>query len=160
MGRRLEREVRAVSLFSNFSLPQISTVARRTVLVAMGIGGLALALGAVAGYTLVGVGICLGLAFALGNFRLISRATVKAAASERPDKRRPLAVNTLGRLAVISVVALGVTYFVRQLGFGILVGLALFQFALLANVVVAMLRDPLMGDTSMGTPLADDEDEE
>jgi len=148
-----------VSLFSNFSLPQISTVARRTVLAAMVVGGLALALGVVAGYALAGVGICLGLAIALGNFRLISRATVKAAASERPDKRRPLAVNALGRLGLISVVALAITYFVRQLGFGILVGLALFQFALLANVVIAMLRDPLMGDTSTGTPLTDEEDD-
>ena len=148
-----------MSLFSNFSLPQISTVARRTVLAAMVVGGLALALGVVAGYALAGVGICLGLAIALGNFRLISRATVKAAASERPDKRRPLAVNALGRLGLISVVALAITYFVRQLGFGILVGLALFQFALLANVVIAMLRDPLMGDTSTGTPLTDEEDD-
>jgi len=37
--------------------------------------------------------------------------------------------------------------------------LAVFQFALLANVVVTMLRHPLMGDTSMGTPFADDEDD-
>jgi hypothetical protein len=148
-----------VSLFSNFSLPQISTVARRTVLAAMVVGGLALALGVVAGYALAGLGICLGLGVGLANFRLVSRATVKAAASERPDKRRPLAVNALGRLGLISVVALAITYFVRQLGFGILVGLALFQFALLANVVIAMLRDPLMGDTSTGTPLADEEDD-
>ena len=39
-----------------------------------------------------------GLALALGNFRLISRATVKAAASADENKRRPLAFNTLGRL--------------------------------------------------------------
>ena len=149
-----------MSLFSNFSLPQVSTVARRTVLVGLVVGGVALALGVVAGYPLVGLGICLGLALALMNFRLISRATVKAASSERPDKRRPLAVNALGRLGLISVVALAITYFVRQLGFGILVGLALFQFSLLGNVVVAMLRDPLMGDTSMGTALPDDEEEQ
>jgi hypothetical protein len=148
-----------VSLFSNFSLPQISTVARRTVLVGMAVGVVALALGVVVGYPLVGLGVCLGLALALGNFRLISRATLKAAASERPDNRRPLAFNALGRLGLISVVALAITFFVRQLGFGTLVGLALFQFALLANVVVAMLRNPLMGDTTLGTPLADDEEE-
>ena len=148
-----------MSLFSHFSLPQISTVARRTVLVGLGLGTLALVLGAVAGYPLVGLGVCVGLALALANFRMISRATVKAAASDRPDKRRPLALNTLGRLGLISVVALAVTFFVRQLGFGILVGLALFQFSLLANVVVAMLRDPLMGDTTLGTALEDEEED-
>jgi hypothetical protein len=96
---------------------------------------------------------------ALVNFRLISRATIKAAASPDENKRRPLAFNTLGRLGVISVIALGITFFVRQLGFGTLIGLAFFQFSLLANVVVTMLRNPLMGDTAMGTPLVDDEEE-
>ncbi len=147
-----------VNLFSSFSVPQISTVARRTVLASIGVGVVALVLGVVTGYPLVGLGVCLGLSMALVNFRLISRATVKAAGSEQENKRRPLVFNTLGRLGVISVIALGITFFVEPLGFGTLVGLAVFQFSLLANVVVAMLRNPLMGDTTMGTPLADKED--
>jgi hypothetical protein len=147
-----------VNLFSGFSVPQISTVARRTVLVAGGVGALALVLGVVAGYPLFGVGICLGLAMALANFRLISRATVKAASSADENKRRPLVFNTLGRLGVISVVALVITFFVEQLGFGTLIGLALFQFSLLANVVVTMLRNPLMGDATLGAPRRDEED--
>jgi len=148
-----------VNLFAHFSLPQISTVARRTALVGCGIGSGALILGVVTGYPLVGLGICLGLGIALVNFRLISRATVKAAASSDENKRRPLAFNTLGRLGVISVIALGITFFVRQLGFGTLIGLAVFQFSLLGNVVVAMLRDPLMGDATLGTALMDDEED-
>jgi hypothetical protein len=147
-----------VNLFSSFSVPQISTVARRTVLVASGVGAVALVLGVVAGYPLFGIGICLGLVMALGNFRLISRATLKAAASEDENKRRPLVFNTLGRLGCISVVALVITFFVEPLGFGTLIGLAVFQFSLLANVVVTMLRNPLMGDTTLGTPVADKED--
>jgi hypothetical protein len=147
-----------VNLFSSFSVPQISTVARRTVLASIGVGVVALVLGVVTGYPLVGLGVCLGLSMALVNFRLISRATVKAAGSEQENKRRPLVFNTLGRLGVISVIALGITFFVEPLGFGTLVGLAVFQFSLLANVVVAMLRNPLMGDTTMGTPLPDKED--
>jgi hypothetical protein len=147
-----------VNLFAQFSVPQISVVARRTVLVAAAVGALALVLGVVAGYPLVGLGVCAGLSMALVNFRLISRATVKAAGSADPNKRRPLAFNTLGRLGIISVIALGITFFVEPLGFGILVGLAIFQFALLANVVVTMLRNPLMGDTTMGVALHDDED--
>jgi hypothetical protein len=148
-----------VNLFAHFSLPQISTVARRTVLAASGVGIVALVIGVVAGYPLVGLGVCLGLSMALVNFRLISRATVKAAASPDENKRRPLAFNTLGRLGVISVIALGITFFVQPLGFGTLIGLALFQFSLLANVVVTMLRNPLMGDTTMGAPFVDTEDD-
>ena len=149
-----------VNLFSQFSLPQISVVARRTVLAGAGVGLAALVVGVLTGYPLVGLGICLGLGLALVNFRLVSRATVKAASSPHENKRRPLAVNTLGRLGAISVVALGITFVLAQLGFGILIGLAVFQFTLLANVVVSMLRNPLMGDTHVGTALPDDEDDQ
>jgi hypothetical protein len=133
-----------MSLLSSLSLPQIATVARRTALAVLILGTLALVGLVVAGYPLAGLGFVLGLAMGLWNMRMISRATARVAASEREDKRRPLAMNTLGRLAVISIVALSLAFFVRQLGFGTLVGLAVFQFALLGNVVMAMLRDPLL----------------
>ncbi|MHB8329318.1 MAG: hypothetical protein ACYDD6_06820 [Acidimicrobiales bacterium] len=131
-----------VNVFAHFSLPQISTVARRTALGATAVGVVALVASALLGYPLVGLGICVGLAMALGNFRLISAATAKASSIGREDNRRPLAINTLGRLGVISVIALGLVFVSRPLGFGTLVGLAAFQFMLLANVVIAMLRDP------------------
>jgi hypothetical protein len=130
-----------MGVFSQFSLPQISTVARRTALVALVFGVVALVGLALLGYVILGLGICLGLGMALGNFRLIQVATVKATASEREDKRRPLAMNTLGRMGAITVVALGLVFLSRQLGFGVLLGLAVFQFTLIANVIVAMLRD-------------------
>ena len=148
-----------VNLFSQFSLPQISAVARRTVLVGCAAGAAAIVIGVLTDYPLVGLGVCIGLSLALVNFRLISRATVKAAGSPEENKRRPLALNTLGRLGVISVIALGLTYVAPQPGFGTLVGLAFFQFTLLGNIVVAMLRHPLLGDTTMGTALDDEDDE-
>lgn len=141
-----------VNVFSQFSLPQISTVARRTALTASAVGTVGLVLLLLLGNPLAGLGLCLGMVMALGNFRLISAATAKASTTGREDNRRPLAMNTLGRLAVISAVALGVTFLSRSLGFGTLVGLALFQFILLANVVVAMLRDGgLAGGLAAGT---------
>jgi len=138
-----------VNVFSHFSLPQISSVARRTALGAAIAGAVALVGLSLLGYGWAGVGICVGLTLALGNFRLIAASTVKAAASVQPDKRRPLVMSTLGRLGVISVIALGLVFVQRELGFGALLGLALFQFVLLGNVVVAMLRDQAMG-TGLG----------
>ena len=131
-----------LNVFANLSLPQISSLARRTALVAIGLGVLGLVVTVVMGYPLAGVGVCLGLAMAMVNFRLITRATVKASASERADKRRPLVTNTLGRLGVISAIALLLAWLVRPLGFGTIIGLALFQFTLLANVTTTLLRDP------------------
>jgi hypothetical protein len=150
-----------VNVFSSFSLPQISVVARRTALVACAIGLVGLVALALTGHALTGLGLCLGLALALANFRLISAATAKASAAGREDNRRPLAMNTLGRLAVVSVLALGLTWLSRPLGFGTLVGLAAFQFVLLANVVVAMLRDPAFTTPLQGTAdqVADEDDD-
>jgi hypothetical protein len=130
-----------INAFSQFSLPQISTVARRTTLGALVVGTVALVGLGLLDYALVGLGICLGLAIALGNFRLIQAATVKATRSAREDKRRPLALNTLGRMIAITVVALGLVFLSHQLGLGVLIGLAVFQFMLLTNVVMAMLKD-------------------
>jgi hypothetical protein len=139
-----------VDAFSSFSLPQISAVARRTALAALTVGVVALGGLTLAGYPLAGLGACLGLSMALANFRLISVATVKASSSPRADKRRPLAINTLGRLGVISVIALALVFVSQQLGFGTLVGLAAFQFMLLANVMVSMLRDHDTADPDHG----------
>jgi hypothetical protein len=130
-----------INAFSHFSLPEISTVARRTALGALVVGTVALVGLGLLDYALVGLGICIGLAIALGNFRLIQAATVKATRSEREDKRRPLALNTLARMVAITVVALGLVFLSHQLGLGVLIGLAVFQFMLLTNVVMAMLKD-------------------
>ena len=148
-----------VNVFSSFSLPQISVVARRTALVASAVGVAGLAGAVLTSHALVGLGLCLGLTLALGNFRLISAATAKASAKGREDNRRPLAMNTLGRLAMVSVLALGLTWLSRPLGFGTLVGLAVFQFVLLANVVVAMLRDPAFTTPLQGAVPVEDEDD-
>jgi len=139
-----------VNVFSHLSLPQLSTVARRTALTAAGLGGIAVLGLGLAGYPLTGVGVCIGLALALGNFRMIAVATVKASAKASPDKRRPLVANTLGRLGLITVLAFGLVFLNQALGFGCLLGLAAFQFVLLANVTVAMLRDPAFQTPAAG----------
>jgi hypothetical protein len=130
-----------IGVFSQFSLPQISTVARRAALGALAVGVVALVGSALLGYVVLGLGMCLGLGIALGNFRLIQVATVRASASGREDTRKPLATSTLGRMGAITVVALGLVFVSHQLGFGVLIGLAVFQFMLIANVIFAMLRD-------------------
>lgn len=133
-----------VNVFSALSVPQLSTLARRVALVAVAVAVVALVVAVVLGYPLFGVGVCLGLAMAMGNFRLIARATVKASASGSEHTRRPLVTNTLGRLGLISVIALVLAWLVRPLGFGAIVGLAAFQFCLLSNVLMTLLRDPAM----------------
>lgn len=129
-----------IQQFSILSLPQLSSVARRTALGALIIGVGALVALTLVGYPLVGLGACVGLGMALGNFRMISSAVGKVSKSERESKRRPLAMNTLARLGILSVIAVALLLIKAQVGFGALVGLAVFQFLLLANVTVSMLK--------------------
>jgi hypothetical protein len=129
-----------MNLISAFSIPQISRVARRTALTAVAIGGVALIVLAVIGYGFAGIGVCIGLALALGNFRMTAASAVKAANAQRASNRRPLALNTLARLGVVTVIAVGLLLLKEQLGFGVLLGLAIFQFVLLANTTVSLLK--------------------
>ena len=145
-----------MNLLQSFSIPQISRVARRTALSAVAAGVVGLAVGAALGYGWAGVGICIGLGLALANFRFTGAAAAKAMRAERADHRRPLALNTLARLGAVTVVAVGLLLLDQQLGFGTLIGLAIFQFILLANMTVSLLK----GVALSGGGLLGDEAEE
>jgi hypothetical protein len=127
-------------VFERFALPDVGAVARRTMVGALCVG--------VAGFLLLmllsqpwaALGGCIGIAMGIGNFRLIVRSVVKVGQRTSGSKRRPLAMNTVSRLMLMTVVALGLLWVVPPLGLGIVGGLAVFQFILLANVTRAMLK--------------------
>ena len=56
------------------------------------------------------------------------------------NPKRPLAVNTLGRMGIITVVAFVLLLINKGLGFGVLGGLAAFQVILIANVARSMAK--------------------
>ena len=157
-----------MNMLQALSIPQISRVARRTALSALGVGVVALGACAVVGYALAGVGVCLGLALALANFRFTGAATARAARAQRSGYRRPLAMNTLARLGAVTAIAVALLLLDEQIGFGVLVGLAVFQFVLLANMTVSLLRGAAFTSTDAGAaahglgagtgPLLDEED--
>lgn len=127
-------------MFERFSLPDVTIVSRRTVLGALlaGVGGLVLCL--FFNQPWAGLGLCVGLTLGLLNFRLIQRSVVRVGKRLESNRRRPLALNTLGRMAVLTVVALGLLVVEPPLGFGLLAGLAIFQFLLLLNVTHTMFK--------------------
>jgi hypothetical protein len=65
---------------------------------------------------------------------------IKVGAREDENHKRPLAANTVARLAVISALALGLLFLSFDLGLGVMVGLAAFQFLLLLNVARSMFK--------------------
>lgn len=96
------------------------------------------------------LGLCIGLAMGMGNFRLILRSVLKVGARDGANKRRPLAMNTLSRLMLMTVVALVLVWFEPPLGLGIIGGVAVFQFMLLANVTRSMLKAAAGGGPGAG----------
>jgi hypothetical protein len=127
-------------VFAHFDLPDIPEVSRRTVAAALIVGVAALVAAFSFGYLLVGVGACIGLALGTINYRLVGVSVDKVAAMGTDNPKRPLAANTLGRLGIVTVIALGLALVNKGLGFGVLAGLAVFQFLLIFNVARSMAK--------------------
>ena len=121
-------------MFAHFTLPNIHDVSRRTVADVMIVGVAALVAGVSFGEALFGLGVCIGLGLGTVNFQMIGSSVVKVGLSDAENKKRPLAMNTLGRMAIITLIAFGLLWLDHKLGFGVLVGLALFQLVMIVNV--------------------------
>jgi hypothetical protein len=127
-------------MFDRFSLPDLARVSKRTVVGALMLGIVGLVVSLLLSAPLVGLGLCVGLALGIFNFRLVQRAVARAGARAQQSVRRPLALNTLGRLALVSVIALGLLFVSFDLGLGVMGGLAAFEFLLLFNVARSMMH--------------------
>lgn len=127
-------------MFAHFSLPNLPEVSRRTVASALVVGVAALVAAFSFGHLLIGVGACIGLGLGTLNFRMIGRSVDRVTAMEVDNPKRPLAVNTLGRMGLLTVVAFVLLMIDKPLGFGVLGGLAAFQIILIANVARSMAK--------------------
>jgi hypothetical protein len=100
-----------------------------------------------------GVGLLLGLLNALGVQRSVAAITADA----HPLKKK-MAMNSAGRLLIITVIGLTIAYVFRPAGLGVVFGLAIFQVLLVASTalpVVQKLRAGA-GDEIEGTGSSDD----
>ena len=132
-------------MFAHFELPNVGDVARRTTSMALVVGVAAVIASVSFGHVLVGLGACIGLGLGLFNFRMIGNSVARVAASGVENKRRPLALNTLSRLGIITVVAIGLMLVSHSLGWGVFGGLFVFQIILLTNVARSMAKGGPMG---------------
>jgi hypothetical protein len=127
-------------LVEQFSLPELSRVLRRTVLSAIGVGVVGFVVAVVLSQTTFGFGLAIGLGLGLGNIRLVTLQTAKVSESNVRKPIRALASLTLARLAITTLIVIGLAVLVTSLGIGAAAGIAVFYFVFLINLIGGVLR--------------------
>jgi diacylglycerol kinase len=120
--------------------PSIAFRPLRLLIICVALTGFAVTAAAFAGTPLFGVFFGLGLGLGLLNAVLVKRAVDSITAEEHPLKKK-MALNSAGRLLVITVVALAVAFVFRHNGgLGVVFGLAVFQALLVMSTSIPVMN--------------------
>ena len=115
---------------------------RRTVLSAILAGAVGFVVGVMI-TPLAGLGVVIGVGLAILNLRFLDRQIAKVEIKgEQSTKavRRQLGGNTMSRLAIMTVVAIGALFVDKALGIGIVAGLVIYQIVFVINVVSVVAK--------------------
>jgi ATP synthase I chain len=112
---------------------------RRPLIMSAAMGVLGLVASGLLGHILMGILGVGGLLLGLLNTRLIQRSVSRATAVENPNKKA-LAVSALGRLAIITAIAIAVGVLLKPDGIGIFLGLAVFQLIMIASTSASAVK--------------------
>jgi hypothetical protein len=112
---------------------------------------LAIAFAGSLGHPMVGVFLGVGLLLGLLNAVGVQRSVAAITAEAHPLKKK-MAVNSAGRLLIITVVGLTVAFIFRPAGLGVVFGLALFQVLLVLSTALPVWKKLRIGaaDTAEG----------
>lgn len=102
------------------------------------------ALGASVGHVQIGLLLATGVVLGTVNGLLVEQATAKMAPNDDPD-RKEVVKGSLGRLGMISAVALLIAFLARPNGWVLLVGLAGYQVLALLSQLGAAMRQARIG---------------
>ena len=136
---------RLAALFEQLPLPEVGRIVRRTAISAIIVGVIALAVSIGLSHPFAGLGACIGLGLGLANIRLITGSVARVSASGTEHPRRALAVKTLYRLGLTTLVVIGLLFASVQLGFGTAGGIAVFYLLLIVNLVRVLLQQGTAG---------------
>jgi hypothetical protein len=127
-------------LLEQFSLPEISSVLKRTVFTALGFGVVAVVATLFVAQPLFGLGVCIGLGLGLLNIRMVTNQTARVTQLQPAKPVRALASMTLARLGITTVCVIVLFIASRWLGFGTAAGLCLFYLLFVGNIIAMMVR--------------------
>jgi cation transport ATPase len=120
--------------------PKAAVKLRRLVPIAACLGVAGFLVLAPMGYPLAAALFCAGLVLGLFNIALVQRSAARFAASGNPIKRR-FAMSALGRLALITAVAVGLALVLRPQGLAVFAGLAACQLLVIFVASVPLVRE-------------------
>ncbi|HEX6476137.1 MAG TPA: hypothetical protein VF005_02590 [Acidimicrobiales bacterium] len=127
-------------MFAQLPSIELNAVLRRSYIAAAAVGAGGLILAAVLGYPLVGLGLIAGLALGALNSRMARTSMARYAAGAAGPQKSVFMASSLVRLGAITAVAIVVIVVVRQIGWGMVFGLAFFQFVVLASTARTLLK--------------------
>jgi len=109
-----------------------------------GIALLALLVGAAIGHVAIGLFIALGVGLGVANGLLMESAAARMDPAHAPE-RSDIVKGSLGRLGLISMVALAIAFFAQPNGWLVLIGLAGYQLLSLAARLGAAAKEARLG---------------
>ena len=127
-------------MLTAFPLAEVDRVVKRTVISALAVGVVAAVIAIVVGQPFVAPGLGIGLALAIANHRVFQSSALRFTSDEGVINRKPFAGSVALRLGVCTAVAVGLLIVARPVGWGVIGGLALFQFLMLVNALVRLLH--------------------
>ena len=127
-------------MFAQLPLIELNAVLRRSYIVAAAVGAGGLILTSFLGFPLVGLGLIAGLALGALNSRMARNSMARYVAGSAGPQKSVFMASSLVRLGAITAVAIVVIVVARQVGWGMVFGLALFQFVVLASTARTMLK--------------------
>jgi membrane protein YqaA with SNARE-associated domain len=113
---------------------------RRSVIVSIGLSVVAIVATSVAGHPLLGVFGALGLALGAVNNRMLQLSVLRFANAGGQISRKQFRHSVMGRLAAVTLIAIGIALLVRPDGLGLFAGLAVFQILMLVGAAVPVFR--------------------
>ena len=123
----------------SYTPPVTKAMFRRTTIMAGVVTAIVVVVLVALGYGLYGLFLAVGVALGTLNLWLAVRSVANFA-SARPSKVR-FSGSVLGRLAVITVIALALAWLVRPAGIAVIGGLALFQFLAIVSSMLPLIKE-------------------
>ena len=128
------------ALLEQFSLSELTRVLRRTVISSIVVAVIGFLVAALLSAVIFAWGLVIGFVLGILNIRLITAQTAKVGERKVAKPIRVLASLTLARLAITTVIVIGLAIASTALGLGVVAGIAVFYFLFLLNLIFGVLR--------------------